>query len=52
MDFFSRKISTLAGIIVLLIITVAIGSFVVYQFNEINNIKLEALERQTGIDLR
>jgi|GEM_PF-2672222 len=51
MDFLKRKISTLAGIIVLLIITSAVGVFIVYQFNEINNIKLEAIERASGIKL-
>jgi hypothetical protein len=45
MDFFQRKISTLAGIIILLLITSAVGGFIIYQFNEINNIKIHAMER-------
>jgi hypothetical protein len=45
MDFLHRKISTLAGIIVLLAITSAVGAFIIYQFNEINNIRSEAIRR-------
>ena len=48
MDFLKRKVSTLAGILVLLIITSAVGAFIVYQFNEINNIKIRAIERASG----
>jgi uncharacterized membrane protein required for colicin V production len=48
MDFLKRKVSTLAGILILLIITSAIGAFIVYQFNEINDIKIRAMERALG----
>jgi len=52
MDFLKRKISTLAGVLVILIITSVVGAFIVYQFNEINNIKIEAIERASshGLD--
>ena len=48
MDFLKRKISTLAGVLILLVITSVIGAFIVYQFNEINNIKVRAMERASG----
>ena len=52
MDFLKRKISTLAGIIILLIITLAVGLFIIYQFNEINNIKFEAIKRASERNVR
>ena len=49
MDFLKRKISTLAGIIILLVITSAIGAFIIYQFKEMNDIKVEAMERALNL---
>ena len=51
MDFFKRKISTLAGIIILLVITSTVGYLIVYQLNEINDIKIKAMEQALGSDL-
>ncbi len=51
MDFFNRKISTLAGILILLVITWSVGCFFIYQLREIQNIKIEAIERASGIQL-
>ncbi len=45
MDFLKTKISTLAGVLILLTITAAVGYFIIYQFNEMNDIKFKAIER-------
>lgn len=52
MDFLNKKLSTFAGIIVLLFITTAVGAIFIYRLNEITEIRLQAIERHTGIDLR
>jgi len=51
MNFFNRKVSTLAGILILLVITWVVGYFFIHQLKEIQNIKIEAIERASGIKL-
>jgi len=46
MDFLNRKISTLAGLLVLLAITTAIGYFVIYQISEITKIRIETIQKE------
>ena len=52
MDFLNKNFSTLTGIIVLLLVATAVGAIFVYRLNEITEIRLQAIERHSGIDLR
>jgi len=49
MDFLNRKISTLAGLLILLAITAAVGYFVIYQVSETAKIRIEAIQKQTQL---
>jgi len=48
LGFFNTKISTLAGIIILLVIGFGVGFAIYHQFNQIVDIQMSAIERQLG----
>jgi hypothetical protein len=44
LGFLNTRISTLAGIIVLLLICLGVGLAIIYQMNQIANIRINTLE--------
>ena len=42
----NKKVSTLAGLLAILIVFSVVGYFILYQLNEITQIRIQAVERQ------
>ncbi len=50
MDFLNAKISTLAGLLILLAITSAVGVFIIYQVKEVTEFRIKAMESYSGLN--